>query len=278
MFITPPVCIYVALPYTTVCLSHPLIYIALPYTTVCLSHPLYIYCITVYDGVFITPPWGDFPWSISPQLGYNNSVGAKKVGVRNISSRAFRRRIVRYWHYWHSLGCRAIDLGKPPQGGVICDTHRRIRQPLYDLKACLKLSKTGAITSSVTRTEAAHMYRTTPYMLYCWGRGRTYPRYSSSIPYMSRIFPTRARNMILCFVPGILGSRADVRSDCRIQLYPNIMIICTQCSCTNDPNISDQSSVPKYKDRFDSILMYNVQSLCFGPVLCREKRTIRNQC
>ena len=33
----------------------------------------------------------------------------KKVGVGNVSPRAFRRRIVRYWH---TLGCRAIELGK----------------------------------------------------------------------------------------------------------------------------------------------------------------------
>ena len=47
-----------------------------------------------------------------------NSVRAKKVGVEIISPRAFRRRIVRYWH-WHPLGCRAIGLGKPPQGGMM---------------------------------------------------------------------------------------------------------------------------------------------------------------
>ena len=40
----------------------------------------------------------------------------KEIGVGNISPRAFRRRIVRYWH---PLGCRAIELGKPPQG--VCD-------------------------------------------------------------------------------------------------------------------------------------------------------------
>ena len=42
-----------------------------------------------------------------------NSIGAEKVGVENLSRRAFRRRIVRYWH---PLGCRAIELGKPLQG------------------------------------------------------------------------------------------------------------------------------------------------------------------
>ena len=45
-----------------------------------------------------------------------NCTGARKVGVRNISSSAFRRRIVRYWN---PLGCRAIEPVKPPQWGVI---------------------------------------------------------------------------------------------------------------------------------------------------------------
>ena len=42
-------------------------------------------------------------------------VSAKTVGVGNISPRPWRKRIVRYWH---PLGCRAIGLGKPPQGCV----------------------------------------------------------------------------------------------------------------------------------------------------------------
>ena len=44
------------------------------------------------------------------------SVGANKVGVVNISPRAFRRRIVRFWYL---PACGAIELGKTPQGGVI---------------------------------------------------------------------------------------------------------------------------------------------------------------
>ena len=40
----------------------------------------------------------------------------KRASVGSILSRAFRRRMVRYWH---RFGCRAIDLGKPPQGGVM---------------------------------------------------------------------------------------------------------------------------------------------------------------
>ena len=44
-----------------------------------------------------------------------NSAGAKKVGVGNISRRAWY--IVRYWH---PLGCGAVELGQPPQEeGVI---------------------------------------------------------------------------------------------------------------------------------------------------------------
>ena len=44
------------------------------------------------------------------------SVGAEKIGVRNISPRAFSRRIV---GYWHRLGFRASDLKKPCQWGVM---------------------------------------------------------------------------------------------------------------------------------------------------------------
>ena len=61
----------------------------------------------------ITHPCADFPCSISPQLERDR---CQKVGVGIISPKAFRRRIVRYWH---PLGCRAIGLGKPPQGEVI---------------------------------------------------------------------------------------------------------------------------------------------------------------
>ena len=102
------------------------------------------------------PPLGRFCIVDFSTVG--NSVGAKKVVVGNVSPRAFRTRIARYWHllallapigtiatywhyyhllallapigtigtywhYWHPLGCRAIELSKPPQGGVIqgCD-------------------------------------------------------------------------------------------------------------------------------------------------------------
>ena len=45
-----------------------------------------------------------------------NSLGTKKVGFGTISPRASRTRIVRCWH---PLGRRAIELGRPPQGGVV---------------------------------------------------------------------------------------------------------------------------------------------------------------
>ena len=64
--------------------------------------------------------------SISPQLECWSSVGAKKVGVGNISPRNFREisegvRIVRYWH---PRGCRAIELGHEHELPY-CDTHHR---------------------------------------------------------------------------------------------------------------------------------------------------------
>ena len=68
-----------------------------------------------YTTVYITPaPPG--PMFHGRNLHSWSSAGAKTVGVGNISLRAFRRRIV--W-YWHPLGCRATELGKRPQGGVI---------------------------------------------------------------------------------------------------------------------------------------------------------------
>ena len=60
--------------------------------------------------VYTTLPWPIF------HAGYLyswNSGGAKEVVVENVSPGALRRRIIRYWH---PLGCRALDLCKPPQG------------------------------------------------------------------------------------------------------------------------------------------------------------------
>ena len=49
-------------------------------------------------------------------LDSRNSAYGEKLGVGNISPRALRRRIGRYWHL---LGYREIEPGKPPQGIVI---------------------------------------------------------------------------------------------------------------------------------------------------------------
>ena len=68
---------------------------------------------------FITKPWADFPCSLSPlQSTVVGIVSVPKKDRRwNISSRAFGRRIVRYWH---PLACRGIELGKiAPVGGGI---------------------------------------------------------------------------------------------------------------------------------------------------------------
>ena len=75
--------------------------------------------------VYITPPWADFQWSICPMVGIVSV--PERPGVENIKPRVFRIGIVRYWRplfrigivrYWRPLGCREINLGKPPQGGV----------------------------------------------------------------------------------------------------------------------------------------------------------------
>lgn len=68
----------------------------------------------VYDVVYHNPPGPIFHgWYIRSWT----SVGAKQVGVGNISPGAFRGRIARWWR---PLGCRAIDLGKKtPQRGVV---------------------------------------------------------------------------------------------------------------------------------------------------------------
>ena len=44
------------------------------------------------------------------------TAGAKTIGVKRISPRASRKKFGRYWH---PLGCRAIELGKQPQEGVM---------------------------------------------------------------------------------------------------------------------------------------------------------------
>ena len=72
-----------------------------------------------------------------------NSACAEKAGVVNISSRAFVRRVVRYRH---PLGCRAIELRKPPQGCVIYSVVYVTREKQFDrhtrpldlLEACFR--------------------------------------------------------------------------------------------------------------------------------------------
>ena len=64
---------------------------------------------TVHNGVYhIQAPIFDAPY-----LHRWNRVGANKVGFENISSGAFRSFTVRCWH---PFGCRAIELGRAPQG------------------------------------------------------------------------------------------------------------------------------------------------------------------
>ena len=66
----------------------------------------------------------------------------QRVGGGIISPSAFRRRIVRYWH-WHPLGCRAIELGNTAPEGV-----RYIHQPSYTV-AVARNSRSRAFLSVV---------------------------------------------------------------------------------------------------------------------------------
>ena len=52
---------------------------------------------------------------IVPPVPKKKGLCWKNLAERKLSDHVY---IVRYWHYWHPLGCRAIELGKPPQGGV----------------------------------------------------------------------------------------------------------------------------------------------------------------
>ena len=66
---------------------------------------------------YITLPWADFPWSISPHLEqcrcYQRS--ASELSRRELSEDPS-------CGIGTLIGCRAIELGKPPQGGW-CDIH-----------------------------------------------------------------------------------------------------------------------------------------------------------
>ena len=82
------------------------------------SLEVHIPCTCIFTTVSTSHPPG--PILLARYLHSSwNSVDAAKLGVGNVSPRAFRRHIVRCWH-WHPLACREIELGKPPQGqGVI---------------------------------------------------------------------------------------------------------------------------------------------------------------
>ena len=72
---------------------------------------------TVCDGVHHTPPhMGRFFHGRSLHT-WNYSVGAQNVDVGK--SRRLELFEAVSFGIWHPLGCRAIELGKPPQGGVI---------------------------------------------------------------------------------------------------------------------------------------------------------------
>ena len=71
----------------------------------------------VYDGVYHTHTLlGRFSMVDISTVGMVGIVSVLKRSALDISRRAFRRRLVRYWH---PLGSRSIRLGKLPQGG--CD-------------------------------------------------------------------------------------------------------------------------------------------------------------
>ena len=75
--------------------------------------------IAVCDGVYDTPPGPIFH---ARYLRSWNSVGAKEVGVENISPRAFRRCIVQYLSTRFVV--EQIELGETAPG--VCCIHRSI--------------------------------------------------------------------------------------------------------------------------------------------------------
>ena len=117
-----------------------------------------------------------------------NTIGASKIGGGNISPGAFRRRVVRYWH-WHPLGCvEQSSSENRPRG---CDMHRLsytlvrykvlscTKKPLLSselkeftakflLKAVLGLTKTiGSMISTYSYNKGVQMFRVTRIMNYC---------------------------------------------------------------------------------------------------------------
>ena len=122
--------------------STPISYNAPLYTWFC---PCYceLAPFSVYDGVYYIPLGRFSMVDVSTVVGIVSE--PKMVGVRNISSRAFRRHIVRYWH---PLGCRAIGLAKPPQGGVMYTVvyGRRFTIPHLSLVWSLYTSRPQKVT------------------------------------------------------------------------------------------------------------------------------------
>ena len=91
----------------------------------CNRHLLWVFnsLFTIpYTTAYITPRRTDFPWFDISTVG--TAPATKKIGVGNISPTGFGRRFVRCWH---PLGCREIELGKPPQGGSIYTSYTRIK-------------------------------------------------------------------------------------------------------------------------------------------------------
>ena len=97
------------------CISHP---------AGAISHARYLYSCNI-----VSVPKRSALESSRRELSEDVSVGIGTLSVvesfpktyRSVLalsrlSRAFRRRIGRYWH---SLGCREIELGNPPQGRVV---------------------------------------------------------------------------------------------------------------------------------------------------------------
>ena len=119
---------------------------------------------TVYDGVYHPPP-GRFH---GRYLHSSDRVGAKKVGIGSISPRAFRRRVVRYWH---PVGCRAIKLGKwPPRGR---DIHRRTpseRRGIYTSITCWARAPYTALSSSTFLTHTPESQQPSSLALPWWLR------------------------------------------------------------------------------------------------------------
>ena len=88
------------------------------------------------DVVYITHVRGQFSMvDISTRVEMVSILPKGRRWKHLADQRAFRSRIVRYWH-WHALGCRAIELGKSTQGGVICDRTLVYGTPFANSRDC----------------------------------------------------------------------------------------------------------------------------------------------